>query len=218
VVEEPEASLDDQLELASELTNSQSATAALFSLWSLEYRNDDMSGCAQAEAAGYSCLSQRGSWGNLKQFDRPAILALVDARGRTHNVVLTRIEDQIVELSIGGVIVTHPISEVSEMWLGQYLLLWQPPSGVSVSMGPGSQGSNVLWLRQSLGEIDEQYRSSSTSPDVFDEDLQQNVRAFQLDHRLDVDGVAGQQTQIIINTLLAANGTPRLTMPRLAQD
>jgi general secretion pathway protein A len=145
-------------------------------------------------------------------------LTLVDARGRTHNVVLTRIEDQIVELSIGGVVVTHPISEVSEMWLGQYLLLWQPPSGVSVSMGPGSQGPNVLWLRQSLAEIDEQYRSNSTSPDVFDVALQQYVRAFQRDHRLDVDGVAGQQTQIIINTLLAANGTPRLTMPRLAQD
>ena len=187
-------------------------------MWGLEYRSGNQSGCAQAEAAGYSCLSQRGSWGNLKQFDRPAILTLVDARGRTHNVVLTGIEGQVVELSIGGVIVTHPVSEVSDMWLGQYVLLWRPPSGVSVSMGPGSRGSNVLWLRQSLAEIDERYGTSSTTPDIFGEDLQQNVRAFQRDHRLDVDGVAGQQTQIIINTLLAADDTPRLSIPRLAQD
>jgi hypothetical protein len=41
---------------------------------------------------------------------------------------------------------------------------------------------------------------------------------FQRDHRLEVDGLAGQQTQIIINSLLAVVGTPRLSTPRLAQD
>ncbi len=216
--EEAQASLDDQLQLAQELTNPQSAMAALLNLWGLEYRSGDQSGCAQAEAAGYSCLSQRGSWGNLKQFDRPAVLTLIDARGQTHNVVLSRIEGQMVELSIGGVMVTHPIVEVSDMWFGQYVLLWRPPNGVSVSMAPGSRGPNVLWLRQSLAEIDARYRTDLLNSDEFDEDLQQNVRAFQRDHRLDVDGVAGHQTQIIINTFLAADDTPRLTIPRLAQD
>ncbi len=216
--EEAQASLDDQLQLARELTNRQSAMAALLSLWGLEYRGGDQSGCAQAEAAGYSCLSQRGSWGNLKQFDRPAVLTLIDARGQTHNVVLVRIEEQTAELSIGGVMVTHPVGEVSDMWLGQYMLLWRPPNGFAVSMAPGSRGSNVLWLRQSLAEIDATYHTDFPGSDEFDENLQQIVRAFQRDHRLDVDGVAGQQTQIIINTLLAADDTPRLSVPRLAQD
>ena len=216
--EEAQASLDDQLQLAQELTNPQSAMAALLNLWGLEYRSGDQSGCAQAEAAGYSCLNQRGSWGNLKQFDRPAVLTLIDARGQTHNVVLSRIEGQMIELSIGGVMVSHPIVEVSDMWFGQYVLLWRPPNGVSVSMAPGSRGPSVLWLRQSLAEIDARYRTDLLNSDEFDEDLQQNVRAFQRDHRLDVDGVAGRQTQIIINTFLAADDTPRLTIPRLAQD
>jgi peptidoglycan hydrolase-like protein with peptidoglycan-binding domain len=44
------------------------------------------------------------------------------------------------------------------------------------------------------------------------------VRRFQREHRLDVDGLAGQQTQIIINSLLAVEGTPRLSTPRLAQE
>jgi len=218
VVEEPEASLDDQLELAKQLTNPQSAMAVLLNLWGLEYRGAGQSGCAQAEAAGYSCLSQRGSWGNLKQFDRPTVLTLVDARGQLHSVVLTSIEGQTVELSIGGVMVAHPVGEVSDMWLGQYMLLWRPPSGVSVSVAPGSRGPSVLWLRQSLAEIDAQYVTDSPNSDVFDDDLQQNVRAFQRNHRLDVDGVAGQQTQIVINTLLAADDTPRLTNPPSARD
>ncbi|MDH3273287.1 MAG: AAA family ATPase [Gammaproteobacteria bacterium] len=218
VAEEAQASLDDQLQLAQELTNPQSALAVLLNLWGLEYRGGGQSGCAQAAAAGYSCLNQRGSWGNLKQFDRPAVLTLVDAKGQTHNVVLIRIEEQTVELSIGGVMVTHPVGEVSDMWLGQYMLLWRPPNGVAVSMAPGSRGPSVLWLRKSLAEIDARYRTDLPDSDQFDEDLQQKVRAFQREHRLDVDGVAGQQTQIIINTLLAVDDTPRLTVPRLAQE
>jgi general secretion pathway protein A len=146
------------------------------------------------------------------------VLTLVDARGQRHDVVLSRIEGQTAELSIGGVIVTHPVGEVSDMWLGRYMLLWRPPNGVAVSMVPGSRGPSVLWLRKSLAEIDARYRTDLPDSDEFDEGLQQNVRAFQREHRLVVDGVAGQQTQIIINTLLAADDTPRLTVPRLAQD
>jgi len=41
---------------------------------------------------------------------------------------------------------------------------------------------------------------------------------FQRDHRLVVDGLAGQQTQIIINSLLGSDETPRLTTSRLARD
>jgi hypothetical protein len=44
------------------------------------------------------------------------------------------------------------------------------------------------------------------------------VRDFQRDHRLDIDGVAGQQTQIIINSQLAVEGTPRLSAPLLALE
>ena len=53
-------------------------------------------------------------------------------------------------------------------------------------------------------------------PRGFDADLEQIVRQFQRDHRLSVDGLAGQQTQIVINSLLAGDGTPRLKTARVA--
>jgi general secretion pathway protein A len=206
--EEPEASLDDQLQLAQELTGERAATATLMDLWGLEHTN-----CADAEAAGYQCLRQRGSWGNLRQFNRPAILTLVDQRGDTHDVVLTAIDGQQAKLSIGGVAVEHPIGEISGLWLGQYMLLWQPPNGVSLSLGPGVSGENVVWLRQSLAAIDARYRSANPDSDIYDADLEQQVRAFQRDNRLDVDGLAGQQTQIIITSRLASDDSPRLVSP-----
>jgi general secretion pathway protein A len=215
--EEAAPSLDEQLSLAAELTTPESALVTLLDLWGVEYQPGEL-GCTQAAAAGYECVQQRGSWSGLKQFDRPAVLTLVDSRGAAHNVVLTAIEGDLVGLSIGGVNVNHPMNQVSDMWFGQYTLLWQPPNGSSLALGPGSRGLNVLWLRQSLAEIDSSYQTTAMASDIYDAELQQQVRTFQRDHRLVVDGVAGRQTQIIINTLLAHTGTPRLTIPRLAQE
>ena len=219
VVEEPppRESLDARLQVASELTNTESALATLLDLWGVEYRRGQR-GCSQAAAAGVECLFQRGSWSGLKQFDRPAVLTLIDSRGAAHRVVLTAIEGETVELSIGGVTVTQQIDEVSDMWFGQYLLLWRPPNGASTALGPGTRGPEVVWLRQSLAAIGERYQTTAFDSDEYDNDLLQTVRAFQRDHRLDVDGLAGHQTQIIINTLLAPDDTPRLSTPRLAQE
>ena len=215
---EPGVSLDEQLKLSQELTNAGTALSTLFDLWNIDIGDSTRSKCAQATSLGYSCLSHRGSWSGLRQLDRPAILQLVDQNGITHHVVLTSISGERAELSIGGVSVSHSIPAISELWFGTYQLLWRPPNGVAVSLLPGMRNSNVIWLRESLVAIDERYRTEPFDSNVYDKNLQQQVREFQRDHRLDVDGLAGQHTQIIINTLLEPNRTPRLTIPRLAQE
>ena len=214
---DPEVSLDAQLDVASDLTNSEFALQTLLALWGLDSPPGQRA-CTVAAGAGYECLFQRGSWSGLKQYDRPAILTLIDSRGAVHNVVLTAISGATVELSIGGVTVAHALDTVTDMWFGEFLLLWHPPNGSSEALRPGSTGADVTWLRQSLAAIDDRYVSAAPTSDVFDEDLAARVRDFQRDNRLDVDGLAGHQTQIIINTLLEPDNTPRLTIPRLAQE
>ena len=98
------------------------------------------------------------------------------------------------------------------------MLLWRPPTEAAAALGPGATGSAVAWLRNSLAAIDQRYASGDTDSELFDTELEEVVRLFQRDHRLDIDGLAGQQTQIIINSLLAVEGTPRLSTPRLARD
>ena len=138
--------------------------------------------------------------------------------GAAHSVVLTALSGGSVDLSIGGVAVNHTLAALSDMWFGEYVLLWRPPNGSSAALGPGSVGPGVAWLRRSLAAIDARYATSASGSDVFDADLADKVRLFQRDHRLDVDGLAGHQTQIIINTLLEPDRAPRLTTPRLAQE
>ena len=218
-VEEPgQPSLLEQLQLADELTGTDYAMATLFETWGLEYAAGGRTGCDQARAAGLDCLFQRGSWTGLRRMDRPAVLTLVDDDGDRHEVVLTAIIDDVAELSIGGVRVTHPASEVVNAWFGDFMLLWRPPTDAAVALGPGARGPAVAWLRNSLAAIDQRYASGDADVEVFDAELEDIVRRFQRDHLLDVDGLAGQQTQIIINSLLAVEGTPRLSTPRLAQD
>ena len=214
----PGPTLQDELQLAKEITTTDYALAALFETWGLEYRSGGRSGCDQAADAGLVCVYQRASWASLAQMDRPAVLTLVDDSGDNHEVVLTGIIAANAELSIGGVRVTHPISDLTRAWFGDYMLLWRPPTGTVVSLGPGSTGPAVTWLRSSLAAIDDRYVSANPQSETFDSELEQIVRTFQRDHRLDVDGLAGQQTQIIINSLLAVEGTPRLSAPLLARD
>jgi general secretion pathway protein A len=215
---EPDATLDDQLLLAGELTRLGPAFEVLFGLWGIEFNEAITNGCDLAERSGYACLMQRGSWSSLRQFDRPAILTLTDSRGKKHNVVLEALQGDRARLSIGGVSVTHLFLDVTEMWFGDYILLWKPPNGESLPLGRGSRGDNVVWLRRSLAAIDDRYRAEPIDSNLYDEELERRVIDFQRDHRLVVDGLAGQQTQIIINSLLGSDDTPRLTTSRLARD
>jgi general secretion pathway protein A len=210
--------LDDQLAMARELSRASAALTTLFSIWNIDLSAATLPACEHAQSLGYSCLNDRSSWSGLRRLNRPAVLELVDQSGDAHYVVLTAIRGDRAELSIGGVSVSHPVSVVADMWFGDYQLLWQPPNGISVSLLPGMQDPSVVWLRESLAFIDQRYRAEPFDSDVYDQALTQQVRAFQRDQRLDVDGLAGKQTQIIINSLLESDNTPRLTMPQLAQE
>ena len=216
--EEDDPTLLEALQLAADLTRGEYAMAALFETWGLEYRAGGRPGCEQARDAGLTCLFQSASWAGLTQMDRPAILTLVDDNGEEHEVVLVGTDGEQAELSIGGVLVTHSIAEITRIWFGDFMLFWRPPAGTPMSIGPGSSGPAVAWLRESLAAIDDRYASADPAATVFDAELDRIVRSFQRDHRLDVDGLAGPQTQIIINSLLAVDGTPRLSAAMTAKD
>jgi general secretion pathway protein A len=70
------------------------------------------------------------------------------------------------------------------------------------------RGDDVLWLRQSLEQVSG--LPSSPDGDFFDASLQQLVESFQRSRRLAVDGVAGLQTQLVLDAALGRPGTPTL--------
>ena len=53
-------------------------------------------------AAGLECVAERGSFGQLRLYNHPAILLLNDGSGSSHQVVLTALDDEQARLELGG--------------------------------------------------------------------------------------------------------------------
>jgi general secretion pathway protein A len=206
--------VEEFLQDAVAATEVETAMQTLATLWGIRYDPAGGTGCAQAESQGLSCVFQRGTLNTVRQLDLPVMLELIGSDGTSYRPVLVSAADTTGTLTVGESTATFPLQEITDLWFGQFMLFWRPPNGKAISLSRGTRGENVRWLRQSLATLDPEYRGSVSDSDLFDEGLEQQLKAFQQRHRLQVDGLAGQQTQIFINSLLALDGTPRLSSGR----
>ena len=206
-----QASLDVLLQNSGSLTTTTKAMTTLLAIWGVEYDQNIPSACAQAETADLSCLSQRGSWSLLLQLDKPVVLTLTDSTGHPHRAVMVAANEESADLLIGGERMTVSTDKIVELWYGQYLLIWHPPNGDPSALQLGARGPKVIWLRQSLTALDSTGPVTVSDSEVFDATLKQQLMDFQRRNRLEADGLAGQQTQIIINSRLGLDNRPSLS-------
>jgi general secretion pathway protein A len=190
-------------------TDTDSAFAKLFGLWNVKYVPGGTDPCTQAQQQGLDCLTQKGSFAQLRLYNRPAILLLNDDGGASHQVVLTRLDDEHARIELGGAHHEIGIGELSRYWFGDFVMLWRPGTSQVKSLSPGMRGADVRWLRESLQHVRGEHSDGPVN-DVFDTDLGNLVRDFQRQHRLTVDGIAGVQTQIALASAVAGSDTPLL--------
>jgi general secretion pathway protein A len=189
-------------------TTDAAAFRRLLSLWGTAL-SDDRDPCGQAAKAGLACLDQRGSWAQVRTLNRPAILTLTDARGQRHRVVLSSLDDTTATLNLGEHNEKVSIDDLSRDWFGEFTVVWKPKTLHTRLLSLGMQGDEVRWLRRSLNAL----AGGSSDPehaDVYDQELAIAVQNFQREHRLNVDGIAGVQTQVVLDTALADPSSPLL--------
>ena len=190
-------------------TDTDSAFDRLLSLWGAHYVRNTTDPCTQAMRQGLDCVTERGSFGQLRQYNRPAILLLSDGAGASHQVVLTALDDEQGRIELGGPR-TVRLGELSRYWLGDFIMLWRPASSPVKALSAGMRGAEVRWLRRTLQRLHGAPPDAPVS-DVFDAELTGWVRDFQRQHQLAVDGIAGLRTQIALASALGGAGTPLLT-------
>ena len=195
-------------------TGDAAAFRRLLSLWGTAMA-DDKDPCGQAAKAGLSCLEQRGSWAQVRALNRPAILTLTDDHGQRHRVVLSALDERYATLNLGEHNQRVPLDEISRDWFGEFTVVWKPKTAHTRLLTVGMKGDEVRWLRRSLSAL----QGAASDPeygDVYDEELAIAVQNFQREHRLNVDGIAGVQTQLVLDTVLAEPGSPLLfpSVPR----
>ncbi|HXQ64411.1 MAG TPA: AAA family ATPase [Steroidobacteraceae bacterium] len=189
-------------------TSTDAAFARLFALWKTPFDAHDGRPCDQAAAQGLECLAEKGTLAQLRLLNRPAILPLVTENGVEHQVVVSSLTDRTARLEAGEAALTADLLDLQRGWYGEFLVLWRPPVAMAHPLRPGMHGADVRWLRQGLAAV--RGEPVHEESDRYDTDLERLVEDFQRAHRLVVDGIAGEQTQLLLDALVGAPGTPTL--------
>ena len=192
-------------------TANNGAFTSLFAEWGGNYDATKGRACDQALAQKLQCVFQKGTWAQLRQLNRPAILTLQDTDGNAHQVVLTSLDDETAKVRIGETTHDVSIAALSRYWFGEFLILWRPHTREPRALSIGNRDEGVRWLRRSLYTALGQ-PVPAAGGDVYDEELAAMVEEFQHQHRLDVDGVAGLQTQVLLDSLTSTEA-PLLLAP-----
>jgi general secretion pathway protein A len=209
---EGQVTLADLLRDPTFRTDRDSAVGTLLGLWGATYDPAAGEACHQAEAQGLRCLSlDRGSLSELRRVNWPAILPLVDGQGVAHDVVVTALSYDAATVRANGRTVKLPLAELAYSWYGDQLLLWRP--SIAQPLMPGMRDADVLWLRATLARIHGKEPPRDESP-VYDRALENEVRRYQRERMLTVDGIVGARTQVALVAELNEPGTPSL----LAED
>ena len=212
----PEPTLPRLLAMNRGSTDTDAAFAQLLGLWQATYTPGKTDGCSQALAQGLRCLMQRGSLAQLRMLNRPAILMLSDDAGTASQVVLRALGEDTAQVQIGSQTATVSVAELTRYWFGDFVLLWRPGNLDVRDLSAGMRGALVRRLREQLNRWSGAGSNASNS-DEFDGSLVKLVEQFQRANRLAVDGIAGIETQVALDAVLAGPDSP-LLQPRAAQQ
>ncbi|HEC85931.1 MAG TPA: AAA family ATPase, partial [Thioploca sp.] len=192
-----------------EKTSTELAFVTLFGFWDLDYTSlAGNKACQRAATQGLACLLRTGTWDELRRFNRPAVIELVTNEGKQYHLVVARLQGDTASLAIGGERFEFSSSEINRYWLGQFLLLWQPPMLPVPVMRAGISNEAVIWIRKHLDIIEGLRSEPHLLSPRFDRVLRRRVILFQRKQRLAPDGIVGEQTMLALQAL--AGGGPVL--------
>jgi general secretion pathway protein A len=190
-------------------SDTQAAFSTLFKLWNTDYSNlQGKTACERAATQALACLYHTGSWEDIRRFDRPAIIELITDKSKAHHVTIVKLQDDMATLSFSGQTFQFPTSKISEYWLGAFLILWKPPVLPIPVLKQGITNDAVKWIRRNLNLVQGVVEDDKKLSARYDNVLKRRMIEFQRQQNMTADGVAGEQTLLLLST--KASGEPRL--------
>ncbi|WOT04410.1 ExeA family protein [Shewanella youngdeokensis] len=185
-----------------------SAYASILGLWD-KSPYIGLTACQSAKQQGLSCFQQQGNWNSLIRLNFPAVVYLIDDNQQPfYGTVVARQGEQLL-LQLNEQQLWVKRDWFTRHFLGTFEILWQAPDHTVSEISRSANQAQLQWLENSLAQV-----SNSTPRLVsrFDRQLEQKVEAFQRQHGLTADGIAGAQTLVQLNLYLSEVG------PRLGQS
>ncbi|RZL07499.1 MAG: peptidoglycan-binding protein, partial [Rubrivivax sp.] len=185
-----------------------SAWVTMAALWGIGVPTDASEDPCEAGARqGLQCYRSSGGLALIRQLGRPAVLTLRDETGRAAHAVLTGLTPRSAVLRMGGRAQSIPLSELTELWHGDFTTFWRAPPGYTGKLSSGQSGPAVDRLAAQLASW--RGEPSPGQPVKVDDRLAARVSAFQVAQGLKPDGVAGAVTFMQLNRATGVD-EPRL--------
>ena len=148
----------------------------------------------------------------LRLLDLPALLELrVAGAAAPCWVPVTGMDDSRIVLGIDGASIAADAGVIEAVWTGRAHVLWRDFDALGPTLRPGVRGAAVAHLQDLLRRAG----TEGVEPTgTFDAGTTRAVQDFQRRHRLEVDGVVGPLTRIVLYA--EAGGSyhrPALAMP-----
>lgn len=188
------------LVLGNDVRDQRAAYRHLARLWNLQVRGEDL--CQEAAKQQLYCFVGTRGLTEIRQIDRPGILALHDDDDRPYYALLFGLSNDRASLRIGDVTEVVTLEALARRWNGQFMTFWRGPPGFRAQPERGEQGPAVDWLAAKLAALEG--KGAPAAGVAFDDALRAHVRRFQLAQGLLPDGLAGPQTFMRLASLSGA--------------
>jgi general secretion pathway protein A len=183
---------------------SKGAVHRLQELWGLPVGGSVRTLCSDLPGQ-FDCLRvSNAEFIDIVQYNRPAVVTLVSELGVAEQLMIAAIDDAAVTVFglAGEQVLTS--DEFIAAWDGSLWLLWNRPNGFSTWLKPGDKSpAMVAWLNQKLRLLNENSEELVTGG-RYSQALAEQVARLQRAHNLKPDGILGEKTIMLINSLLAA--------------
>lgn len=163
--------------------------------------------CRVAQQKNLYCYKSSSGLAEIRQLDRPAILALRDDAGRMHYALLTGLTNAGATLHIGGANHTVSLVMLGRYFKGDFATFWRAPQTYRGKISYGDRGEEIDWLAAQLAKLAGTQAPIPNQP--FGPATIQQVREFQLAQGLKGDGIVGPKTFMHLNNA-AGIAEPRL--------
>lgn len=160
--------------------------------------------CGLADKQSYACEKAHiGSWDELKDINRPALLTLVTPDKKWIYVLVVALGEERVGVRFKNETVYLGWQDLASVWNGDLLYSWSRPAEFTGSLELGDKGDIVTWVAEQFAKLDKQ--EAPLTRQYYNDKLERRVELFQSSQRIVPDGIFGAQTLRRLNEALGVD-------------